>query len=73
VFSNDLYPYIQREPSPKMRLHLSGGLTFDIDHPDDLVVSLQSVEILLPREGENFREAVINLSQVLWVEVISPI
>ena len=70
--SADLYVLLDRDPFPILRLHMIGGTTIDLRDPDDVVVSRDTVEILLPRDGANLREAVINLSHVLWVEVIAP-
>lgn len=70
--SGDLYNLLDRDPCPILRLHLIGGTIFDLRDPDAVVVGRNSVEVLLPRDGANLREAVINLNNVLWVEVISP-
>ena len=70
--SADLYVLLDRDPCPILRLHLLGGTTFDVIDPDDIVVSRDTVELLLPRDGANLREAVINIMQIVWVEVITP-
>ena len=69
---HEIRELFQRQPVPILRLHLVGGMTFDIRDPDDLVLGTFTVEIALPPDGPLDREAVVNLSQVLWVEVITP-
>ena len=69
----DLYLLLGRQPCPILRLHLMGGAFFDIRDPNATVVTHTTIEVLLPRDGSNQREAVINLSQVLWVEAITPV
>jgi hypothetical protein len=60
---------LRRDPCPLVRLHLTGGRTFDIRDPEEVVVTHTTVQFLLP--GEKDREAVINLLHIVWVEVIS--
>lgn len=69
MFKGDLDLLLNREPCPALRLHLSNGKTFDINHRDDAVIGATTVEFLLP--GEKNREAVVSLFQIVWVEVIS--
>jgi hypothetical protein len=70
--SEVLKELLQRQPCPVLRLHLSNGTVFDIDDPDLVVIGRSTVEIRLPPEGSNQREAVINLSHIIWVEVLTP-
>ena len=63
---------LARDPCPLLRLHLSNGLTFDIDNPELAVVTRSTVELLLPPAGDRHREAVINLLHIIWVEVLTP-
>ena len=66
----DLELFLQRVPCPVVRLHLTGGRTFDLTDRDDVFVTRTTVEVLIP--GEPNREAVISLLHVVWAEVISP-
>jgi hypothetical protein len=68
----DLFRLMQREPCPRLRLHLTGGLTFEISDPDEVVLDRSTVELLLPSEQGLDREAVINLLHIVWIEVLSP-
>jgi hypothetical protein len=65
----DLQNLLRRLPCPLLRLHLTGGRTFDIQDPEQAVVTRSTVELLLP--GEKDREAVLSLLHIIWVEVIS--
>ncbi len=48
-------------------------MTFDLRDLDLVVINLYTIEIALPSDGGLDREAVINLANVLWVEVITPV
>jgi hypothetical protein len=61
-----------RNPTPLLRLHLSSGATFDITDPDLVYLSHSTVQLLLPRQHNQMREAVISLLHIVWVEVIDP-
>ena len=68
----DIDQLLKRDPCPLLRLHLAGGQVFEISDSDQAVLGLSTVEILLPREDGRYREAVINLWQIAWIEVVSP-
>jgi hypothetical protein len=70
VRPEDLRFLLQRDPCPLLRLHLTGGRTFDIQDPKGAVVTRSTVELLIP--GEKNREGVISLLHIIWVEVVSP-
>jgi len=63
---------LNREPCPLLRLHLSNGLTFDIQDRELAVVTRSTVQLLLPPAASRPREAVINLLHIIWVEVLTP-
>lgn len=65
----DLRTLLKRRPCPRLRLHLTGGRTFDILDPDEAVVTRSTVQLLMPREKN--REAILSLLHIIWVEVIS--
>jgi hypothetical protein len=67
---DDLENLLGRIPCPVLRLHLTGGRTFDIQDPEQVVVTRSTVQLLIPNEKNH--EAVINLLHITWVEVISP-
>lgn len=67
---DDLQLLIGREPFPVVRLHLTGGRTFDLPDPEEVLLTRSTVEFVIP--GEKDREAVISLLHVIWAEVISP-
>ena len=69
----DLRQLLQRQPCPVLRLHLTGGMIFDIRDPEQVVVTRSTVELLLPPDGTHDREAVISLLHVVWVEVVTPV
>ncbi len=70
--ADDLFRLLQRQPCPRLRLHLTTGLTFDIDDPDLVVVGPSAVELLLPPGDAGEREAVISIQHIVWVEVLPP-
>lgn len=69
---DDLRGLLRRDPCPRLRLHLTGGTTFEISEPELVVVGRTTVELLLPPEGGMQREAVINLLHIVWIEVLPP-
>jgi hypothetical protein len=73
VRQEDLRLLLDRQPSPVLRLHLTGGMVFDIPDPEQVVVTRSTVELLLPPEAGRDREAVISLLHITWVEVITPV
>jgi hypothetical protein len=68
----DLRLLLGRDPRPLLRLHLTGGHTFDLTDDELPVLSRSTVEIPLPPQDRQQREAVINLLHIVWVEVINP-
>lgn len=66
----DLLLLLQRQPCPRLRLHLTNGTVFEIHDPDLVFLSRSTVELLLPPEGTSEREAIINLLHIIWVEVL---
>ena len=68
----DLLELLQRRPRPQLRLHLSGGVVFEIGASDEVTLTRSTVKLLLPREGNQTREAVIGLLHIVWIEVIEP-
>ena len=69
---DDLQMLLVREPFPLLRLHLAGGMVFDITDPDSVYLSFSTVELLLPRQHNQQREAVISLDHIVWVEILDP-
>ena len=66
----DLELLLGREPCPQLRLHLTGGIVFDVVDPDLVVLGRSTVELLQsPSEGLE-REAVINMLHIVWIEVL---
>lgn len=66
---DDLRLLLQRVPYPLLRLHLTNGRTFDIEDPEQVLVTRSTLELLISREKN--REAVPSLLYIIWVEVIS--
>jgi hypothetical protein len=71
VRPEDLRLLLQRVPCPLLRLHLTDGRTFDIQDPEEVVVTRSTVELLIP--GDKNREGIISLLHIIWVEVVSPL
>jgi hypothetical protein len=69
----DLRRLMNRQPCPRLRLHLTNGTTFEITDPDVVVVGRSTVELLLPPDAVGEREAVISLLHIIWVEVFPPL
>jgi hypothetical protein len=67
--SEDLRNLLRRSPCPLLRLHLTGGRTFDIVDPELTLVTRSTVQVLMPREKNH--EAILSLLHIIWVEVIS--
>lgn len=65
----DLRILFERVPCPFVRLHLTDSRTFDIQDPDQVVITRTTMEFLIP--GEKNREAVISLLHIVWAEVVS--
>ncbi len=65
----DLEMLLERSPCPLLRLHLTGGRTFDILDPEHTIVTRSTVELLMPSDKN--REAILSLLHIIWVEVIS--
>jgi hypothetical protein len=72
VREQDLRQLLQRQPFPLLRLHLTGGLVFEITDPEVPVTTRSTIEIPLPPEGGRQREAVISLLHIIWIEIIDP-
>jgi hypothetical protein len=70
VRADDLNALLQRLPGPLLRLHLTGGRTFDIDDPEDVIVGRTAVEMLVP--GQPSCEAVIAIVHIVWAEAVAP-
>ena len=68
--AEDLRRLLRREPCPLLRLHVTGGMVFEITDPDLAVVGRSTVELLLPPGDTGEREAIINLLHIIWVEVL---
>jgi hypothetical protein len=68
----DIRSLLQRSPCPRLRLHLTGGLVFEITDPDLVVLGRSTIELLLPPSDAGEREAIINVLHVIWVEVLPP-
>jgi hypothetical protein len=69
VRAEDLKAILQRLPGSLLRLHLTGGRTFDIHDQDEIIVGRTAVEMLVP--GQPSCEAVIALIHIVWAELIS--
>ena len=67
----DLELLLHRVPCPRLRLHMTGGITFEITDPDLTVLGRSSVELVLSPSNEGEQEAVINLLHIIWIEVLS--
>jgi hypothetical protein len=72
VRREDLLVLMARVPRPLLRLHLTGGTSFDIQDPDEVVLTRSTVELLISPQDAREREAVISLLHIIWVEVIAP-
>jgi hypothetical protein len=70
--ADDIDVVFQRRPVPLIRLHVTGGLIFEITDPDLVVLGRSAIELLLPPDGKSGREAVISLVHIIWIEVVSP-
>ncbi len=68
----DLHALLQRIPCPLLRLHTTCGMIFEIREPETVFLGRSTVELLLPPNSDQTREAVISLLHIIWVEVISP-
>lgn len=68
---DDVWLTLKREPNPVLRLHPSNGQTFDITDPELVMVTASTVEFLVPADPS--REAIVNLFQIVWIEVLPPL
>ncbi len=69
--ADELELLFRRQPCPLLRLHLTSGMTFEIHDPDQVVVTRSTLQLLLPAEGFQEREAVISLLHIVWIEVVA--
>jgi hypothetical protein len=69
---DELEVLLQREPCPRLRLHLTGGGMFEITDPDEAVLRRSTVQLLVPTPDPREREAIINLLHIVWIEVLPP-
>jgi hypothetical protein len=69
---DDLRELLRQQPFIPLRLHLTGGMVFEVRHPEMAVVSRSTVLIELPQLGGVHRVATLALLHVVWVEALSP-
>jgi hypothetical protein len=69
---DDIRVLLHRDPRPLLRLHLAGGMVFELPEFETVFLSHSTVEFPLPDAHDQQREAVISLLQIVWVEVIDP-
>lgn len=68
----DVRQYLERRPFQPLRLTLTDGRTYDVYHPDLLMVGRSSLTIGLPRPGDSRpvydRIVTVSLLHVMQVE-----
>lgn len=57
-------------PFHPLRLHLAGGVEFEVRSPEQAMVGTSVVILDLPWQFYGERRAVIGLRQILWVEEV---
>ena len=64
---------LRRKPFIPLRIHMSDGMTYDIFHPDNIIVSLSRVDIGRGSEPHGIVDRVDYcwLEHVVWVDEIS--
>jgi hypothetical protein len=56
VRPEDLRRLLEQQPCPRLRLHLTNGVVFQINDPDLVVLGRSTVEILLPPDDTGERK-----------------
>ena len=69
----DIRRLLERQPCPRMRLHLTNGLIFEIHDPDLVVLNRSVMELEFSSDQTREREAVISLLHIIWIEVLPPV
>lgn len=68
----DLRSLLRHQPFQPLRLHLTTGIVFQIDHPDGALVGRSTITIALKAGATVEREAVVALLHIAWVERVIP-
>jgi len=69
--ADELYELLHQRPFMPLRLHLTGGTTYDIRHPEMAIVARSLVTVGLPgKNGGGIADAVIHcaLGHIVRVE-----
>jgi hypothetical protein len=69
---NELRELLRQQPFVPLRLHVTGGMVFEVRHPEMAHVTRSTVRIELPQLGGVDRVATIALLHVNRVEALSP-
>jgi hypothetical protein len=69
---DDLRELLREQRFVPLRLHVTGGMAFEVRHPEMAQVTRSTVGIDLPQLGGIDRRATVALLHITWVEVMSP-
>jgi hypothetical protein len=59
-----LFAAIRRRPFVPIRLHISGGSTYDVRHPDSILVTRHSVILAMPCDFNALPERAVTIAPV---------
>lgn len=70
---DDLIALVKRAPFEPIRLHLSDGATFDLLHPDQIIISRRHVAVGINEAGDGvyMRLAFLSLLHITRVEPLN--
>jgi len=73
VTPNDLRRRVKQRPFKPFRMVVSEGATYDITHPEQIIIARDSVGIGLPSESDEFYEGfvVVDLLHVVRLEPLN--
>jgi hypothetical protein len=69
---DDLRRLLRQQPFVPLRLHLTGGMVFEVRHPEMAHVTRSTVRLELPQLGRIDPVATVTLLHIVWVEALSP-
>lgn len=70
---DDLRDYVRRKPFEPFRLHLTDGSTFDIRHPEMILIARRTVAVGLPASAGSTEADRITTISILHIVRAEPI
>jgi hypothetical protein len=65
---DEIYEVLKQQPFRPVRLHMSNGRTHDLKHPDDVIVTAESLAVGVYSEGQRWPTlrmlSLININEI---------